>query len=181
MAADAVAGRYAQALFDSAKREGRLDEAVEQLAAVASLLRAVPDLRQLLLNPDVEPEDKLAVLEKARPVGWAPLVRAFLDLVVRAGRAEFLGGIAEALSRLVDEDQGRLRAVVASAHPLPAAELERLRESLERREGKHVELEAEVDPELIGGLVVRLDHRVIDGSVRRQLSDLRQRLSSLRV
>ena len=181
MARDAVAGRYAQALFDSAKAEQQLEPALKQLEEVARLLDGVPDLRQLLLNPDVEPEDKLRVLDVALRGRWSPPLRAFTELVVRASRAEFLGGMAEALRDLVDADQGRMRAVVTSAHPLAEAELSRLREALERREGKRIELDAEVDPELIGGLRVRLDHRVIDGSVQRQLADLRERLRALRV
>ena len=182
MARDAVAGRYAQALFEAAKAEGTLDIALDQLEHLVATLEQVPDLRQLLLNPDVDPDDKLTVLDSAAGRGGrAPLVRAFLELIVRAGRSEALGGVAEALRDLADKDAGLVRGVVTSAHPLEASAVDRLRRALEHREGQRVELEAEVDPQLIGGVRVRLDHHVIDGSVRRQLADLRERLRAVRV
>jgi len=71
--------------------------------------------------------------------------------------------------------------VVRSARDLPKALLERIKKDVERRERKTVELATEVDPSLIGGMQVRLDHRVIDGSVRRHLDDLRQQLKTVRV
>ena len=73
------------------------------------------------------------------------------------------------------------RQVVRSARTLPEETLKRLRGSLERREGKTIHLETEVDPRLLGGLQVQLYHRLIDGSVRRALDELRERLMSVRV
>lgn len=181
MAVDPVAGRYAQALFETAKAGGRLDEALEQMQELAQRLVQMPDLRQFMLNPDVDLPQKLSVLDRALQGAWQPLVKALVELVIRAGREEVFGGITEALEALVDEDRGRMRATVRSAHPLEAAQVKRLQAALEQREAKTVELTTEVDPELIGGVQVRLDHRLIDGSVRRQLSDLRQQLAAVRV
>jgi len=180
MAVDPVASRYAQALFESAKAEGRLDEALAHMQGLAQLLIKVADLHQFILNPDVDPPQKLGVLDRALNGAWSPLVKAFVELTIRAGRAELFGGITEALEALVDDDRGRMRATVRSAHPLEAAQVKRLQLALERREAKAVALAVEVDPELIGGVQVRLDHRLIDGSVRRQLADLRDRLKSAR-
>jgi F-type H+-transporting ATPase subunit delta len=140
-----------------------------------------PALRQLLWNPGVEAEDKVGVLERVLAEAWSQLVRAFLWVVVSLGRSEYLPQIIEAFGETVDADRGRLRVVVRSAHPLSDAVLERLRAMLERREGKTVELEADLDSQLLGGVQVQLDHRVIDGTVRRQLIDLRERLASIKV
>lgn len=181
MAVDPVAGRYAQALFESAKADGQRDETLEQVRLLARLLTDVPDLRQFMLNPDVDPPQKVGVLDRALRGSWSPLVRAFTELVVRAARAESFAGIAEAFQVLADQDAGRIWVTVLSAHPLERPQVERLREAIARREAKQVEIVAEIDPELIGGLQVRLEHRVIDGSVQRQLADLRQRLHAVRV
>ena len=181
MAHDAVAARYAESLFAAAKAQRQLDETLEELVFLGRLLRGQPDLREFLFNPDVDAGDKVGVLERALKGGWSELVRAFVRMVLAMDRAEALPGIAEALQEAVDQDRGRLRVVVRSARALPEDTLARLRERLERRERKTVQLETEVDPALLGGLQVQLDHRLIDGSVRRQLDELKERLTSVRV
>ncbi len=181
MAQDPIASRYAQALFETAKAERAVERTQEELALIGQLFRDHPALRQFLRNPDVEPGDKVAVLDRALKGSWPPLVQAFLRMVLAMGRAELLPQVVAAFQAMVDADQGRLRAVVRSARPLPAPALKRLRAALERRERLTIELTTEVDPELLGGVQVRLDHRVIDGSVSRQLAELRERLHSVRV
>ena len=178
---DAVAARYAEALFEGAKTARALDETLEQLNLLRELLESHPDLLEFLYNPDVEPETKLSVLAKARTGGWSELVRSFLQMALAMGRAEALPGIAEAFRDLVDREQGRVRVVVRSAHPVPDDRLARLRKRLEAGEGKVVQLDTVIDPELLGGIQVQLDHRLIDGSVRRALEDLRERLMAVRI
>ena len=181
MPLDPIATRYARALFEAAKAEEQLDEALEQMTLIGQLFQAHADLRQLMRNPDVDPEEKVGVLERVLHGSWSALTRAFVEMVVARERAEFLPEIADALQAEVDADRGRLRVVVRSAHPLGDEVLARLRRRLEQREGKHIELDAALDSSLIGGVQVVLGHRVIDGSVRRQLVDLRERLSTVRV
>ena len=181
MADDSIATRYAQAVFETAKAERHVDETLEQLMLIGALLEESADLRQLMLNPDVDPGDKVGVLERALKGTGSSLVRAMIRVVVSMGRAEQLAEIIRAFRALVDADEGRLRVTVRSARALPEAVLERLRTRLERRERKHIELRTELAPELLGGLQLLLDHRVIDGSVARQLHDLREQLSAVRV
>ena len=180
-APDAVATRYAEALFELAKPEQRIEEISEQLAGIRQLIEAEAGLRELLLNPDVEPEQKLGVLTRLLGAGWSDLLEAFVRMLLSLGRGEYLGQIAQAFQALVDVDQGRLRVTVRSARPVPEPTLAKLREGLERREHKHIELDTELVPELLGGIQLVLGHRVIDSSVRRQLTELRQRLRSVRV
>ncbi len=181
MAADSVATRYAQAAFEAAKTEGRIDETLTHLTLIAQLIQEHPQLSELMLNPDVDPEDKVGVFDRVLGRSWSDLTRALVHMVVAFGRSECLPGIAEAFQAMVDQDQGRMRVVVRSARPLSEETLGRLRTGLEHREGRKVELAAEIDTELLGGLQILLDHRIIDGSIRQQLADLRQRLKSVRV
>lgn len=181
MAADAVAARYAEALLAAAKAESQRDPALEALRQIGAQLALSADLGQLLRNPDVEVPDKLRVIETALGGRASELVHRFLELVLSLGRAESLPDIIAAYGEAVDADQGLVRATVRSARPLPEAALVRLRAALMKREGRMVELTAEVDPALLGGLQVRLDHRVIDASVRRRVADLKQSLMTVRV
>ncbi|MDP3723823.1 MAG: ATP synthase F1 subunit delta [Candidatus Omnitrophota bacterium] len=179
--ADPIATRYAQTLFEAAQAGGRLDETQETLSLIEELLKGHPELRRLLLIPAVELEDKLGIVGRLLAGSWSADLQAFVRLVLAFGRAAFLPEIAEAFRDLVDADQGRLRVSVRSAQPLPEGVLKRLRGALERREGKQIELHAELAPEVLGGLQIRLDHRVIDGTLQGQLAELRQRLTSVRV
>ena len=181
MADDPIAARYAQALFESAKAEGELASALAQLSLIGTLIREQPMLRQFFLNPDVDPDEKVGVLERSLKGAWSGLVRAFVHMAVSMGRAEYLPDIVEALQAMVDAEAGLLRVTVRSAHPLPEPFVERLRKRLEQQQATRVEVRTEIDDTLLGGVQVRLDHRVIDGSVRRQLDELRERLTAVRV
>ena len=181
MATDQVAARYAQALFESANAQGALEQTAEHLALIGETIRREADLRRLLWNPDVDPEDKVGVLDRILQQSWSGLVKAFVQMVVSMGRAELLPEIMDAFRQFVDEAQGRLRVTVRAARAVPEPLLQRLRAAVEQRERKQVEITVETAPELLGGLQLRLGHRVIDGSVQRQLADLRQRLLAVRL
>ena len=181
MVHDPIATRYAQALFEAAQAEGHSDETLTELALLGDLLRDHAQLRELLWNPDVDPDDKVGLLDRVLRGTWSSTVKAFVRMVVSMGRAEHLPQIIEAFQAAMDTAQGRLRVTVRSARPISEAAWKRLKTKLEHRERKHVEMTAELDPSLLGGVQILLDHRVIDGSVRRQLSELRDRLTSVRV
>lgn len=181
MAHDPVATRYARALFDAAKAQDQVEPTLAQLTLLGRLFDEQPSLRQFLGNPDVEPQDKVGVLQRVLGPAWSDLLGAFVRLVLSRGRAEFLREIVDAFQAAVDEDQRRIRALVRSVHPLSEAVLGRLRATLEALEDRTVELRAELDPALLGGLQIHLGNRVIDGSVRRYVDELRRQLQTVRV
>ncbi len=181
MTQDPIAIRYAEAAFEAVKAANEVEPALEQLLLLGQLLREHAEFRQLLFNPDVDPEQKFDVLDRLFAGGQSTTVRAFLRVVIARGRAEALADIVEAFQAEVDRDQRRLRVLIRSAHPLSEPALKRLRETLERRERKDVVVTTAVDPSLIGGVQVLLDDRMLDSSVRRQVADLRQSLTTLRV
>ena len=170
MAIDAAALRYAQALFAAAKAAKAVDPTLEQLAVLRKLIREHPLLREFFLNPDVDMEDKVGMLDRVTQKTWSDLVRAYMRMVVSLGRAQLLDDIVDAFQSLVDADQKRIHVMVRSPRKLSAESRGRLIKILEKREGKIVELKEELDPSLIGGLQIYLGHRVIDGSVHGQLS-----------
>ncbi|HEX9779715.1 MAG TPA: ATP synthase F1 subunit delta [bacterium] len=181
MAANPVAARYAEALAETALREKRLDETAAELARLARLMREEPGLASLLADPGVPAGEKSALLERVFGGAWPELVRAFVRMLIELGRVEALPEIADALGEFADRAKGLVRVVVRSAHPVSGRTLERLRALLSREQGGQVELSTEPAPELIGGLQIVLGHRVIDGSVRRRIDDLREQLSAVRV
>ena len=181
MVKDPVAVRYAEALFELGKREGRLDALAEQLDALAEVVRAHPPLHELLLNPDVDPPDKVRVLGRLLGELWSPELQAFVQVVLSLERAPYLVQMADALRQLVNREHRIQPVTVRTARPLEPALRERLVRWLSQREQCEVRLVEAVDPALLGGIQVTIDHRTFDGSVRTQLDRLRQRLRSVRV
>jgi F-type H+-transporting ATPase subunit delta len=175
--AGSVARRYAKALFEIGVEAGSYEALGQELADLATLFQESLELRQTLVNPIFKPSEKRAILEKLLPrVTPNPIVQRFALLLLERGRIALLPALARAYRELSDAHAGRVRAVVVSATPLGAGDLERVRRSLEQRTKKKVMLEAEVDPNLIGGLVARVGDLVLDGSVRTQLTTLREKL-----
>ena len=175
--AGSVSRRYARALFSIGVDRGSFEQLGKELDAVAALWSGAPELRQALENPVFKAAEKRAVLQSLLPrVAPTADVQRFVLLLLARRRLPAVSSIARAYGEMADEHTGRVRAQVTSAAPLGPAELERVRQSLARRTGKQVIVEAAVDPALLGGLVARVGDLVLDGSVRTQLQELRTRL-----
>lgn len=175
--AGSVARRYARALFSMGVDGGNFEQFGRELEELASLWAASPELRQALENPVFKPAEKRAVLERVLPrVTPTREVQKFVLLLLDRRRISALAAIARAYREMADIHTGRVRALVTSAQPLSPPETDRVRRSLEQRTGKKVLLETAVDPTLIGGVVARVGDLVLDGSVRAQLANLRDKL-----
>ena len=178
----AIALRYAQALVDAvtAPNSGvEAREAASQLRTFESMVRSVPELRNVMLSPAVPTSRKRAVIGRfADTIPLARLVRNFLFVVVDRRRADILGDTADAFEAALDARLGFVRAEVTSASPLSERQQAELQQALSGVAGKNVRCEFKTDPSLIGGVVARIGSTVYDGSVRMQLDTLRQRLVS---
>lgn len=181
MSYDLVATRYAQAVFDTAKEAGEINETLEQLRVLHQVLGANADLRQLMRNPGVDPDEKIALLDRAFKGKWSSLVKSCVHVMIALGRVEYLEQMIEAYADKVDIAQGRLRVRVRSARPLNEAVLKRVRSVLSRRENKEIVLSTEIDETLLGGLQLLMGNRIIDNSVRSHIDRLRQQLQTVRV
>ena len=174
----AVAHRmYARALFEAAQEANRVDAVAGDLAAIASAMDDVPELRAFLRNPQVEPEGKAAVLEEVA-AGADELVRNFVRLAAEKGRAGELAEISAELDALVAQAQNRLSVELTTAYELSDKEATSIVQTIEKASGRTVEATRSVDPSLIGGMVLRIGSHRADGSVRGRLERLRQELAT---
>jgi F-type H+-transporting ATPase subunit delta len=171
------ARRYAEAAFELAVRDEAVPQWLEQLERAAQLSRD-ERLERLLDNPAIPVTQRLEVLDQALGRGTLPPVRNLLGLLLRRGRIKSLPGVAGEFRGLYLRQEGITPATVTTALPLEAEELRAIGERLERQTGGRVELSTEVDAGILGGLIVRLGDRLIDGSVRGRLERLRARLIS---
>ena len=174
-----AAGRYAQAWVTLAHRGGELETGLRDLAAVQQLLDRQPRLVRLLANPEVAVAEKQRLVTRLLEGRVAQLALRLLVLLLWKNRLSLLPAIVVEAARLRDEVEGITRGVVTTARPLSPATLTRLQARLSARVGQRLALTAEVEPALLGGAVVRLGHVVFDGSVRRELAGLRERLTAL--
>ena len=172
MIEEAVARRYARALFAASEARDLLDRGGEELTAITVALRRSPRLWQILRGPQIEEAAKLRLLSRAFADRVHPLVFELLELLLEKKRIDALPEIAAAYRTLVAEHRGIVQAEVVTAVPLPADLEERLVERLASRTGKRIEIEKRVDPDILGGAIVRMGDRVIDGSVRRTLEEI---------
>jgi len=172
----AVAQRiYAKALFDAAKEAGRLARVREELADFTAAVEAVPELRELLRNPQLDPRAKSAALEAI--LGDADeLMRNFMLLTAEKGRAGQIEEIQREFERLAAAEERRLEVELTTAVDLDGDEERRIVEQIERATGRSVEATRTVDPDLIGGVVLQAGSLRVDASVRGRLERLRQEL-----
>ena len=170
-----VASMYAQALHEAAKERGRVKQVRKDLADFAAAAREVPELRELLRNPQVDPRAKAAalgdLLKKADE-----LVRNFLLLLAEKGRSAELDEIAREFERLVEAEEGVVRLELTTAYELSDKEAHALVKGIEKESGRPIVASRRVDPDLIGGIVVKAGSLRVDSSIRGRLERLRRDL-----
>lgn len=171
-----VAKRYAKAIFELALEQGRLEAIGADLALVRETLVQNPDWQAWLANPQVAVADKQEAVRRTYGDKVAPEVVQLLSIMLKNKRATRIVAVVDEYRVLLDEHQGIVHAHVSSAFPLTEAEEANITASFEKLTGKSVVLHKEVDPELIGGILVRIGDRLYDGSVRGLLQRLEKRL-----
>lgn len=174
MISNAIARRYAKALVQLGAEEGTVDRFGAELGRVAAMLDANPDLRAIFASPAYRIEAKREILKDLMAkLALSGIVANFLQVLLDRGRLGFLPQIAHSYGAFADELSGVIRPVLTSAFPLDEAQVEGLKGALAKATGKKVELEVEVDPALIGGMVTKIGDKVFDGSVRTQLDTIK--------
>ena len=166
-------GRYASALFDLASEQGLVTAVEGDLDKLGEALKASPDLGALIRNPKVSREDTAKAMDAVSGVlGLSDLTKKFIGVLAANRRLAALPDIVRAFAAIAAAQRGEVTAEVTSAHPLNDDQIAQLAMRLKAREGKEVKIKASVDPEILGGLVVRIGSRQIDGSIRTRLNTL---------
>lgn len=173
-ATSGVAGRYASALFELADNAKSLDQVAQDLTAFRTMANGSPELSRLLASPvvgrDAQSKALLAILDAA---GIKGLTRSFVGTVAANGRARDLVAMASAFLAELASRRGESTATVTSAVPLSPQQLEQLSNALRSvLGGNKVAIDARVEPEILGGLVVKVGSRLFDSSIRSKLQRL---------
>ena len=177
----AVARRYAEAFVRIAESSRRLEQGLEDLKGIAQTYRQSQPLRRFLGSPEISPEEKERLTERL----WAETAQeetmALIRLLLRKERVEELPVLAEEAAAVAEERQGILHGEVTTAHAISSAETDRLGAAVGKVLGKKVLLERKVDPDILGGVRIRVGSALLDHSVRTLLGEIREHLINAKV
>ncbi|MEQ1888521.1 MAG: F0F1 ATP synthase subunit delta [Alphaproteobacteria bacterium] len=168
-----LAGRYATAIFELAREAGKLDAVAADLAALTGLLASSADLTRLVRSPVFSRADQgkamAAVLAR---MNAQELTSRFIGLVASKRRLFVLPAMITIFNALLANLRGEVTAHVTSAHALDKTRLDAITAALKQVAARDVQLHADVDNSILGGLIVRMGSRMIDGSLRTKLNNL---------
>jgi F-type H+-transporting ATPase subunit delta len=166
--------RYAQAIFDLAQENNQIEAWGDDLAVVAEVFQDA-DFAALMKHADMSAADKLAATATVL-AGIDPLVRNLVDLLVSKNSVDSIVSVYSGYTELLDRHLGRQRVEITTAVPLEPAETERISSFVSGLVQREVVLTTKVDESILGGLVIQIGDRLLDGSTKARLDGLRTRL-----
>jgi F-type H+-transporting ATPase subunit delta len=168
--------RYTKALFELAQESQQEEIISRELEQFYAVYRN-SELQEVLTNPALDADKRNNILLRVTETQQlSALTIRFLAILLARDRLKYLPEIVSCYRRLLNEARGRVEAKAVGASPLEPAMVDRLRQVLQGIAGKEVVLQQETDPGLIGGVLVELEGKVYDGSVRTQLENMKQRI-----
>ena len=169
---------YGGALYDLAKDEGLSAQILADLGAFAAVFRENPDYRRLLTEPSIPKAEREALLDEAWKDALHPYTLNFVKLLCANGTVSQLPDCETVYRARYNEDNNILAVTAVSAAPMREELQEKLRQKLEVKTGKHVELTVKVEPDLIGGVKLTMGGVQYDGTVRHHLDELQRILQT---
>lgn len=174
---NATAKRYAKALIEIGKEDRSYESYGKELRTVVALFKGSPEALKVLLNPMYKIEERKALMDSiSASVGASATVAKFFSILVANRNIRAIEGISEAYSRFEDELAGRLRVVVESPVELGGPLLEEIKRKISSATGKEALVSFSKNPALLGGLVVRMENTILDGSLKTQLERMREKI-----
>lgn len=167
--------RYANALLELSDEKGTLEKDLEQAVLVRDTLGS-KDVQAFLTHPHIGDKDKQRLFDKAFSDKLAKHLMGFLYLAVHKNRERLIVPVLEEYIGLINKRFGKVEAKIVSAKPLAEKQIQSIRMVLSEQIHKQVEIEAIVDPDVIGGFYVLVDGRIFDGTVRSKLNIMREHL-----
>lgn len=180
MSEEQIARVYAQALFDAAKEAGVVEEVRRELGDFVAALAASASLRNVLADPQVDTAAKHRVLAEITS-GGQPLLANALLLMLERGRFAAVPELRQAYDALATVEEGVVDVEVVSAAELTPETEKKIAARVQEATGRRVQLARRVDPDILGGLVLRVGDMIVDSSVKARIRQLRRRLATAEV
>ncbi|MFC2716434.1 ATP synthase F1 subunit delta [Stomatobaculum longum] len=170
---------YGGSLYDLAAEEKQEQDILTEMQGIGTLLRENPKYAALLSEPSIPKEKRLELLDQAFRGEIRPYLLNFLKLITERELLSQYGGMCRAYERRFNAAHNIVAATVRTAVPLDQEERDRLKEALGKRSGKQVVLREMLDASLLGGIVVEIDGKTLDGSVAGRLLEIRKKVEEI--
>ncbi len=168
-----LAGRYGSALFGLARDEKQIDAVTRSLDSLEAAIAGSADFQTLVTSPLIGRSDAGKAIRALTPtLGVDPITARFLGVLADNGRLAELKPVIKAFRQLAAQHRGETTAEITSAHPLDDEQVAKLKASLKARLGRDVAIDARVDPNILGGIIIRHGSQMIDASIRTKLNTL---------
>tara|TARA_Y100001933_G_C18879171_1_gene513288 strand:+ start:380 stop:922 length:543 start_codon:yes stop_codon:yes gene_type:complete len=174
-----VSTTYAQALFEVAMELDKLDQIKDELGFINESFKEHPEFYEVFRTPKINKEERKDIITKVFDGKVSSEVMNFMKILIDKRRGTAISGIYNEYVDMVDDHKGVVKAVVESAIPLTDEEQKALTEKLAKVTGQEIHLSSVVNPEVIGGIVVKIGDKVIDGSVKSRLNIMKDNLAQL--
>jgi F-type H+-transporting ATPase subunit delta len=171
-----IASRYAKSLIDLAKEQQAVEIIKSDMQLLQQTAKSSPELRNMLKSPVVNMGDKKAVLSKVFGGKFHQTTMAFIEIVVRKNRSNYLLGMASAFLEQYNVLNGITTATVKTAHPIDQTTEAEITAFIQKQSGKKVSIQLSVEPDLIGGVVIQMGDNLYDASIAGKLNKVKQQL-----
>lgn len=174
--AEQLGKTYARALVGAAQNAGVTDQVVVQISELAQTLAGSAPLQSAFSSPRIGEDEKCRIIDRLVGPHFHPVLVTFLKVMARRGRLGYVGAVARAADDIHDDMMGRLVAQVRTAVPMDDQLRQQIVQRLSETMHAEVRLKESVDPDLIGGMVIRIGDQVFDSSVSNRMSQMRRRV-----
>lgn len=181
MAVNEVARVYAGALLEIGKENKVLQQIEEELGALGQLLREDADFRIYCKTPGISKESKKAFIDKVFQGKFSDIIVNFLKVLVDNGRFTDLDSIHETFLEFLDVESGKIRVTITGSSKLDDALMAKITSALAAKFKKEIIIEEKVDTSILGGVIIRIGDMIIDGSLVKDLNNIRRNLLSSKV
>ena len=176
-----IAKRYAAGLFYTTTKHGVIDQVSGEQKGLTSLLKKQPKFKNFLEMPQIPSKEKREIVKRIFEDRLHPVFYHYLILLLGKHRSEYLTVIADEYEKLVKEHMGIVQAKVTTAISLDKEVAGKLRNKLEKKIGKKIEMLLDVNPAIIGGITLILGNQIIDNSIRHYLTQLKEQMLEIEV
>lgn len=179
--AELISKKYAMALFEIAREKGKMEEYLKQLGEIVKIFTEEMKFFEILNNPFIERSEKKELVEKVFKRLLDSDVLNFLMLLVEKNRQSLVDEIFREYLALLDEEKNILHVTAITAVPMLEEDKVELTKKLEGLTGKTVVLQNKVEPDIIGGMIIKVKDKLIDGSIRGRLRNLKNNLLNIQL
>ena len=177
MSARILSQRYAQALGDTLDTESQLTTALEEIEIFAQAFDSNPELRDALINPSIPVTSRITILNDTLEIEAQPSrAKRMIQVLFERGRLSLITDLAKAFRVTIDLRLNRSVGTLTSTRELTEEQQQSIQKNISRYIGIDVHLDTQIDPDILGGVVVRIGSTVIDGSLRARLAQLKKTL-----